>query len=119
MIMLMALPCGMQGKSNVRTSLPQSKTLAIAPAKTVSYAARLLENKVKIYQRAKNEQALLKTLQQGVTKYPEDIFFIYTLADYYADQNKLDDALQLVDQLIAKDANNKDYVLNKVISMKR
>ena len=83
----------------------------------VSYAARLLENKARNYLKTKNEEQYLKVLQEGITKYPEDIYFINSLIYYYQQQkpSEINDAVQLTNNLLTKKPNNKSYAVNKAL----
>ncbi|NLI35168.1 MAG: tetratricopeptide repeat protein [Bacteroidales bacterium] len=83
----------------------------------ISYGARLLESKAKNYLKTKDDQQYVKTLQQGITKYPEDIYFINSLVYYYQQQepSEVNNAIQLINTLLAKDSNNKSYTINKAI----
>jgi len=83
----------------------------------ISYGARLLESKAKNCLKTKNAEQYLKVLQEGITKYPEDIYFINNLVYYYQQQKptEINNAMELANTLLAKKPNNKSYIINKAI----
>lgn len=91
--------------------------IAFGASKPISYAAKRLENKARNYLKTKDEEQYLKVLQEGVTKYPEDIYFINSLVDYYQQQKpaEMNNVMQLANNLLAKNTNNKSYMINKAI----
>ena len=88
--------------------------IAFGASTPISYAARLLENKARNYLKTKNEEQYLKVLQEGITKYPEDVYFINDLIYYYQQQkpSEINNAMQLVNNLLTKKPNNKNYIIN-------
>ncbi len=64
--------------------------------------------------KAKGDTATwVKTLEEGVTKYPEEDYFFANLIDYYSNSNKTAEAIDFVDRMLARDANNKLYLYVK------
>ncbi len=50
--------------------------------------------------------AYVQTLQDGISKYPEDIAIIFELINYYLTSEQTDEALAYLDKAIEKDSNN-------------
>ena len=48
----------------------------------------------------------LSTLKEGVQNYPNDRFFFANLLDYYIRRNRIDEAMNAADDIIAKNPNN-------------
>ena len=57
--------------------------------------------------------AWAKTLEEGITKFPGDDYFFANLIDYYNNSNQTAKALEFVDRMLARDANNKLYLYVK------
>lgn len=55
----------------------------------------------------------LKSLEEGVQKYPDHAFFFGNLIDYYSSNNKFDEAMQFADNMLAKDPSNTFYLYVK------
>jgi tetratricopeptide (TPR) repeat protein len=48
----------------------------------------------------------LSSLEEGVQKYPNDRFFFANLLDYYIRRDRIEDAMNAIDDIIAKNPNN-------------
>ena len=55
----------------------------------------------------------IASLKDGIQKYPEHSFFFGHLIDYYSNNNKFDEAMQVADDMLAKDPNNTFYLYVK------
>ena len=51
----------------------------------------------------------LETIKEGAQRFPEQDFFVGNIMDYYLQRNMVDDALTMIDQLLA--SNEKPYFL--------
>jgi predicted Zn-dependent protease len=63
------------------------------------YAMQLL---AETYKAEKDSVQFLKTIQEGVTKFPENQYFFANLIDYYSARNQNDKAMQFADDMLAK-----------------
>ena len=116
MLLFMAIPTLANSSSYQEQSKSTIYSSTAAPLKSVPYAARLLEQKAKNYIKLKKEQQFVKTLEQGITKYPEDTYFIKALDEYNKKQNKAGETIAFIDNLIATDTSNKGYSLAKAVA---
>lgn len=58
------------------------------------------------YQQTKDTANLVKTLEEGATKFKEEPFFVQSLINLYITTNELDKAIQYLDQAIEADPQN-------------
>ena len=64
--------------------------------------------------KAQNDTAnYLAALQEAVVKYPENPFFVGSIVNYYVSEEKTEEALKYIDQEIARNPSNVDYVIVK------
>lgn len=55
----------------------------------------------------------IKTMEEGIMKFPENDYFFANLVDYYNTANKAEKAMEFADNMLAKDPNNKLYLYVK------
>lgn len=55
----------------------------------------------------------VKTLQEGIIKFPDNDFFFANLVDYYNASNQPSKAMEFADNMLAKDPTNKMYLYVK------
>lgn len=65
------------------------------------------------YRALENDEDLVKTLKEGIEKFPEHLYFFGNLIDYYVSNERLDDALALANTMVEKDPDNTYYVYVK------
>lgn len=92
-------------------------------AAVIKYAPYALDNKengkfamqllAEAYKANKDSVQFLKTIQDGIIKYPSNQYFFANLIDYYAARNQNSKAMEFADSQLAKDPNNKLYVYVK------
>lgn len=93
----------------------QDAVIKYAPTATADkdngkFAIQLLAD---AYKAKGDTVAWAKTLEDGITKFPGDDYFFANLIDYYNNSNQTAKALEFVDRMLAKDANNKLYLYVK------
>jgi tetratricopeptide (TPR) repeat protein len=57
--------------------------------------------------------AWLKSLQEGIVKFPSNPYFFANLVDYYSVSNQPEKAMDFADEMLAKEPNNKLYLYVK------
>lgn len=55
----------------------------------------------------------IASLQEGIEKYPDHMFFFGNLIDYYTNSNKLEEAMAFADNMLAKEPSNSFYLYVK------
>lgn len=55
----------------------------------------------------------VKSLQEGIVKFPENQYFFANLVDYYSGVNQPEKAMEFADEMISKDPSNKLYLYVK------
>lgn len=93
-----------------RAAVKKYAPLALEDKDGGKYAMQLL---AETYKAEKDSVQFLKTIQEGVTKFPENQYFFANLIDYYSARNENDKAMQFADDMLAKNSNNKLYVYVK------
>jgi tetratricopeptide (TPR) repeat protein len=84
--------------------------MALSDKANGKFAMQLL---AETYKTDKDSVQFLKTIEEGIVKYPDNQYFFANLIDYYAARNQNDKAMEFADQMIAKDPNNKLYTYVK------
>jgi tetratricopeptide (TPR) repeat protein len=62
-----------------------------------------------LYKNEKDSVQFLKTIEDGIMKYPDNQYFFANLIDYYAARNQNDKAMEFADKQLKIDPNNKLY----------
>jgi tetratricopeptide (TPR) repeat protein len=57
--------------------------------------------------------AWIKSLQDGIIKFPSNAYFFANLVDYYSVSNQPEKAMEFADEMLAKEPNNKLYLYVK------
>lgn len=65
-----------------------------------------MEFKAEAYKEKGDTENYIKTLKEGLQKFPQNNFFLSNLCDYYVNNNKVDEALQMVDEMVKDDPSN-------------
>lgn len=65
------------------------------------------------YKSKKDTVALIKVLEEGVNKYPENDTFFASLVDMYNNTNQPNKAMEFADKMLTKDPTNKLYLYVK------
>ena len=55
----------------------------------------------------------LKSLEEGIVKYPNNPYFFANLVDYYSNNNQADKAMEFADRMLQAEPNNKLYLYVK------
>lgn len=59
-----------------------------------------------LYRSIKQEEKAVQTLEEARKKFPEDVSLIATLVDYFFEKNRVNDAQNMLNELVKKDPNN-------------
>ena len=87
-----------------------AKNVIAANCKESSGAYEILTN---VYKAQNDTANYLAALQEAVVKYPENPFFVGSIVNYYVSEEKTEEALKYIDQEIARNPSNVDYVIVK------
>ena len=87
-----------------------AKNVIAANCKESSGAYEILTN---VYKAQNDTANYLAALQEAVAKYPENPFFVGSIVNYYVSEEKTEEALKYIDQEIARNPSNVDYVIVK------
>jgi tetratricopeptide (TPR) repeat protein len=77
------------------------------------YSQTMYEWLFSSFQKQGNQEKVVATLQEAVSKFPSNQYFIGSLINYYLDNKKDAEAIAYVDEAIAKDPKNPQYYLIK------
>lgn len=70
-------------------------------------ASNCMQILAEAYKSEKDSVSYLKTIQDGVKKYPAEKYFLGSIIDYYASHNQNDKAMEFADEQLKSDPNNK------------
>lgn len=73
----------------------------------------MLQYLAETYKLEKDTARYLNSLKEGFEHSPKFPFFFPRLVEFYAGQNQLDSAMNVIDKALAMDANNKTYLFAK------
>lgn len=73
----------------------------------------MLQYLAETYKLEKDTVRYLNSLKEGFEHSPKFPFFFPRLVEFYAGQNQLDSAMNVIDKALAMDANNKTYLFAK------
>ncbi len=93
-----------------------AKDVIAANCKESNGAYEILSN---VYLAQNDTVNYLATLQEAAVKYPENPFFVGSIVNYYAMEGKTADALKYIDQEIARDPSNIEYIIVKAEMLSR
>jgi tetratricopeptide (TPR) repeat protein len=93
-----------------------AKDVIAANCKESSGAYEILSN---TYLAQNDNENYLASLQEAFAKYPENPFFIGSIINYYAMEGKTADALKYIDQEIARNPSNIEYIIVKAELLSR
>lgn len=65
------------------------------------------------YEKEKNQDKMVSTLKEAISKFPKNKYFIGSLINYYLENKKDAEAVAYIDEAIAKDPKNPQYYLIK------
>ena len=97
-------------KANNQDAIIKYAPIAMNDKDNGRFAIQLLAD---AYKAKGDTVAWTKALEAGVVKYPEDDYFFANLIDYYNNSNQTTKAIELVDKMLASNANNKLYLYVK------
>ena len=84
--------------------------IAIDDVDNGKFAMQLLSD---AYKAKGDTAAWVKSLEQGIMKFPGNDYFFANLIDYYSNANQLSKAMEFADKMLAADADNKMYLYVK------
>lgn len=87
-----------------------AKDVIAANCKESSSAYEILTN---VYKAQNDTVNYLGTLQEAVVKYPENPFFVGSIVNHYVMEEKTEEALKYIDQEIARNPSNIEYIVVK------
>ena len=87
-----------------------AKDVIAANCKESSGAYEILTN---VYKAQNDTVNYLAALQEAVAKYPENPYFVGTIVNYYVMEEKTEEALKYIDQEIARNPSNVEYIVVK------
>mgnify|MGYP003304933062 FL=1 len=93
-----------------------AKDVIAANCKESNGAYEILSN---VYLAQNDTVNYIATLQEAAAKYPENPFFVGSIVNYYAMEGKTADALKYIDQEIARDPSNIEYIIVKAEMLSR
>jgi tetratricopeptide (TPR) repeat protein len=76
-------------------------------------ASNCMQILAEAYKAEKDSVDYLKTIQEGVKKYPTERYFLGSIIDYYSSHNQNDKAMQFADEQLKSDPNNKFMIFVK------
>lgn len=86
---------------------PQLAIAALERAKNTDYRQNdVYQSLCSVYEQAKDSVNLLKTLEEGMVKFPDEPFYLMSLIKTYIYSNKNDEAIEYLNTAIQKDPNN-------------
>lgn len=89
------------------------KKYAPAGMKYEKNASNCLQILAEVYKAQKDSVEFLKTVQEGVAKYPSEKYFLGSVIDYYSSHNQNEKAMEFADSQLKNDPNNKFMVFVK------
>lgn len=76
-------------------------------------ASNCMQILAEAYKAQKDSVSYLKTVQEGVLKFPTERYFLGSIIDYYSSHNQNDKAMEFADNQLKNDPNNKFMVFVK------
>lgn len=87
-----------------------AKDVIAANCKESSGAYEILTN---VYKAQNDTVNYLAALQEAVNKFPQNPYFVGTIVNYYVMEEKTEEALKYIDQEIARNPSNVEYIVVK------
>jgi tetratricopeptide (TPR) repeat protein len=76
-------------------------------------ASNCMQILAEVYKAQKDSVEFLKTVQEGVAKYPSEKYFLGSVIDYYSSHNQNEKAMEFADNQLKNDPNNKFMIFVK------